>query len=301
MLIGKLVKDHISDIFRYCETQDRDELFNLMNKEYSKKVFGINFPFCKEVSSIMKDDEYIRFWKADYVVRNKTLRVSSQWVIGSKDIFLDYLLSKSIISREKFEYYQNIVKKKPVEEKNTNIKKTKKDSISSDLESYYLSETELPNKTNARESILSNFNSDIRQEAKEMSRNYELLYCLEKSMRNYVLEIMADKYGFDWWDKKVNFDIKKKVDFNRKNELNTGHTQLSDNEIDYTTFGDLRQIVESNWSDFSDLFKNKFAFNRIMYTLNQLRGPLAHSNYLTEDEVTRLHLTIKDWFRLVEK
>jgi len=84
MLIGKLVKEHISKIFDYCETQNPDELFNLMNKEYSKRVFNINFPFCKEIKLIEDDGEYVRFWKKDYQVRNKNLRVCSQWVIGSK-------------------------------------------------------------------------------------------------------------------------------------------------------------------------------------------------------------------------
>ena len=40
MLIGKLVKEHIIKIFEYCENQDRDELFNLMNDEYSKRMFA---------------------------------------------------------------------------------------------------------------------------------------------------------------------------------------------------------------------------------------------------------------------
>lgn len=127
-----------------------------------------------------------------------------------------------------------------------------------------------------REAILSKFDKEIRFEAAEMSQNYEMLYSLEKSIRNLVLEVMANKYGFEWWEKKVKFEIKEKVIYNRQNELNTGHTQLSENEIDYTTFGDLRQIIESNWGDFSGLLKNKFVFNRIMYTLNQLRGPLTH-------------------------
>lgn len=71
MIIGKLVKDNILRIYHYCETQDKDELFNLMNKEYSKRIFNINFPFCKEVDLILKDDEYDRFWKTDYEIRGK--------------------------------------------------------------------------------------------------------------------------------------------------------------------------------------------------------------------------------------
>lgn len=301
MLIGALVKDYIQKIFEYCETEDRDELYNLMNIEYSKRIFNINFPFCKEVKMILEDDEYVRFWKKDFEVRNKTLRVSSQWVIGSKDMFLDYLLSKSIITDNEFFHFQKNVQKKPAEVKQQISNKTNGDQDYSSKVNDSFNDVNNKKEGERKDNLLFKFDKKIREEAVTMSNHYEILYCLEKTMRNIVIEVMGDKYGFEWWNKSVSNEIKKKVDYNRQNESNTGHTQLSENEIDYTTFGDLRQIIEFNWDYFSNMFKNKFAFRRIMFTLNQLRGTVAHSNYLTEDEVTRLNLTVKDWFRLIEK
>jgi hypothetical protein len=35
-------------------------------------------------------------------------------------------------------------------------------------------------------------------------------------------------------------------------------------------------------------------------SLNMLRSPIAHSSRLARDEVTRLELAIKDWYRLME-
>jgi hypothetical protein len=37
-----------------------------------------------------------------------------------------------------------------------------------------------------------------------------------------------------------------------------------------------------------------------MANLNMLRGPIAHCSPLAEDEVLRLQLTVRDWFRLGE-
>ena len=37
-----------------------------------------------------------------------------------------------------------------------------------------------------------------------------------------------------------------------------------------------------------------------MTSLNMLRGPIAHCCPLADDEVLRLQLTVKDWFRLME-
>lgn len=144
------------------------------------------------------------------------------------------------------------------------------------------------------------FSSDFRKEAKEMAEHYEVFYCLERSIRTLVVQLMQEKYGDNWWNEKVNPAIVTNVDNNIKREEESGFTQRSELKIDYTTFGELGQIVSSNWDAFSDLFKNSRAFQKIMTSLNLLRGPIAHCCPLAEDEVKRLEITVKDWFRLME-
>lgn len=141
----------------------------------------------------------------------------------------------------------------------------------------------------------------FRKEAKEMSRHYEVFYCLEKSIRSLVVQLMFEKYGGNWWVEKVDEEIKKNVEKNIQREEDSGFTIRSEEKIDYTTFGELTQIVTKNWQAFENLFKSgQRAFQRITNNLNQLRGPIAHCCPLAEDEVVRLDLTVKDWFRLME-
>ena len=90
MKIGKLVQGHIKEIFKYCEITDHEELVNLTNAEYSKNIFGINFPFCLESSQISKEFSK-RFYTTHYVVRGVSYRVCSQWFMQSKPQFLAYL------------------------------------------------------------------------------------------------------------------------------------------------------------------------------------------------------------------
>lgn len=144
------------------------------------------------------------------------------------------------------------------------------------------------------------FDSVFRKEAGEMSRHYEVFYCLERSIRSLVVQLMKEKYKDNWWEERVNEEIKKNVDLNIKRELESGFTERSENKIDYTTFGELTVIVQENFEAFNDLFKNPKAFSKIMTSLNQLRGPMAHCCPLAEDEVVRLNLAVKDWFRLME-
>ncbi|WP_074410337.1 Swt1 family HEPN domain-containing protein [Aquimarina megaterium] len=145
------------------------------------------------------------------------------------------------------------------------------------------------------------FAADFRKEAKSMAEHYEVFYCLEKSIRGLILEQMSDKYGTTWWDTEVKEAIRLNVDKNMKREEDSGFTIRSDEKIDYTTFGELSQIVTNNWVAFEELFKRgQRSFQKIMTSLNQLRGPIAHCSPLAEDEVVRLELTVKDWFRLME-
>lgn len=66
------------------------------------------------------------------------------------------------------------------------------------------------------------------------------------------------------------------------------------------TFGHLGDIIRHNWALFGGILSNQKAMGRVMYSLNNLRGPIAHCGMLAEDEVDRLRLTVKDWFRVLE-
>ncbi len=158
----------------------------------------------------------------------------------------------------------------------------------------------VPVQTKRREYYLQ-FDSNFRLEAKSMAEHYEVFYCLERSIRSLVVQLMFEKFGENWWDERVDEEIRKNVDKNIHREEDSGFTIRSEEKIDYTTFGELTQIVTKNWPAFESLFKRgQRAFQRITNNLNQLRGPIAHCCALADDEVVRLELTVKDWFRLME-
>ncbi len=99
MKIGQLVKSHIKKILHYCDTVDHDELPRLTDTKYSKKTFDIDFPFCTEISQIPSDKSK-RYWTTSYLVRGKTVRVSSQWFDKSTNKFSQYVIKLGIISKE---------------------------------------------------------------------------------------------------------------------------------------------------------------------------------------------------------
>ena len=133
-----------------------------------------------------------------------------------------------------------------------------------------------------------------------MGEHYELFYCLETSIRKLVADTLESAHGETWWDTCVPNAIKTNVQSNIQREIDSGVTPRSDEEIDFTTFGELGEIVKNKWENFDTIFTSPKAFSKIMTSLNQLRGPIAHCCPLAEDEIVRLQLTMRDWFRLME-
>jgi hypothetical protein len=61
-----------------------------------------------------------------------------------------------------------------------------------------------------------------------------------------------------------------------------------------------QQVCEAWWGLFSDTFSDIKAVESVLARLNTLRAPIAHCSMLGEDEVLRLRLSLRDWFRLME-
>ncbi|MDF0497729.1 Swt1 family HEPN domain-containing protein [Bradyrhizobium yuanmingense] len=142
------------------------------------------------------------------------------------------------------------------------------------------------------------FSEKLRQEAEDMARHYVIFYCLENSIRDLVTERLRELHGEDWWEKAVvPQTVRDNCKKNRERELGMGFTPRSEAMIDYSTFGELGEILNANKETFGDMLRDLKAVQRIFTNLNTLRGPIAHCKPLAEDEVLRLHLGLRDWFR----
>ena len=145
------------------------------------------------------------------------------------------------------------------------------------------------------------FDQLIRTEASQMSNHYRTFYCLEKTIRKLISESLEQRHGANWWDKdcipeKIHTDVANRM----QREIDSAITIRSEDHIDFTTFGELSEIIKNNWEVFGGMFNSRRAVERVLTNLNLLRGPIAHCSSLAEDEVIRLELSLRDWFRLME-
>jgi hypothetical protein len=148
--------------------------------------------------------------------------------------------------------------------------------------------------------FIKQFELSNRTNAAKMAQYYQIFYMLENDMRRLIVETLETAHGADWWNARVSDAVKQEVTKNKNREVQAGVSLRSDDEIDYTTFGQLGDIIRENWADFAGMLSNQSAVARVFSALNMLRGTIAHCGVLAEDEVDRLILGIRDWFRVLE-
>lgn len=152
-------------------------------------------------------------------------------------------------------------------------------------------------KTHDVPDIRLRFGLEIRRDLEIMARYYAIFYCIERQTREIVRDRLSEKLGVEWWIKGVNEKIRQEVASRIAKELEAGIALRSTEQIEYTTFGELAQIIDANWELFSDTFKNKKATNKALSQLNLLRGPIAHNSTFVESEGQRFNIVIEDWLR----
>lgn len=151
-------------------------------------------------------------------------------------------------------------------------------------------------------SYLSQIDYTITQDAKRMGDFYEVFFALENDIRNLVEETLEAGFGSEWWTSCVPQHVRENAQRNIDREASEGLPPRSTRNIEYTTFGELSDIVREKWDSFSGLFSSvsKNRVLRVLSRLNQARGPIAHCNFLPEEEAVRLKLAIRDWYKLME-
>ncbi|MEZ6005385.1 MAG: Swt1 family HEPN domain-containing protein [Planctomycetota bacterium] len=141
----------------------------------------------------------------------------------------------------------------------------------------------------------------VRAEAARMAPLYEVFYALEKTIRGVITSLLLDAEGANWWTSaRVPPHIQNEVKNRIQKEIDRGTTPRSGEPIDFTTFGELGDLITKNWEIFGSLFSSQKAVQKVLGSLNTLRAPIAHCSPLAEDEVVRLRLSVRDWFRLME-
>lgn len=148
--------------------------------------------------------------------------------------------------------------------------------------------------------VEADFSPTVWNNANNMSSVYQAIFCIENTLRSFIVERMSERHGLSWWDESVPSNIKKAVEKLKKEELkNKFFSSRSDSEIGYTMLGNLGQIIINSWDDFSDIIPSQAWLTSRMDDLEMARNIVMHTGVLPQIEIDRIASIVRDLLRQI--
>ncbi len=143
---------------------------------------------------------------------------------------------------------------------------------------------------------VEDFSPQIRFHALQMQQVYVGFFCLENAVRELIQQRLSERHGVNWWIQKVPKKIQENVAVLRAKEARNKYlSPRSVEDVGYTFFGNLGQIIISNWDDFADLFPDQAWINSRFNDLEMCRNIIMHTNILPQAEIERIDQIVRDW------
>lgn len=146
--------------------------------------------------------------------------------------------------------------------------------------------------------VYNDFSPIVWQQGIQMSSIYTLLFCIENTLRNFIVERLAEQKGLNWWEDYVPKKIKDAAEkLKASEEKNKYHSTRGDSLIYYTLLNNLAQIIINNWDEFSDIIPNQAWIVSRMDDLAMCRNVVMHTGVLPQYEIERIESIARDFIR----
>ena len=149
--------------------------------------------------------------------------------------------------------------------------------------------------------VLSEFTMEARTKASRMGRIYELLYCLENSMRELIERTLKEvpELKESWTDGIKEGILKEARRRESQDEDTRWHGPRGQSVLNYLDFPQLGEIILDRWEDFQDLLGDRRWVEEYFREMNPTRRALAHTGDLREFDVERMEMRVREWLRVV--
>ena len=136
--------------------------------------------------------------------------------------------------------------------------------------------------------------------AKLMATVYTAIAAFENTVRQFVIKVLLEHKGENWWEESVSEKIRKTAESRKKEEEKIRwHTPRGDSMINYTEFGDLASIMLQNNELFEVHIVSIEWARQIFQTLERSRNVIMHSGELGRRDIERIGTNIRDWISQV--
>lgn len=141
---------------------------------------------------------------------------------------------------------------------------------------------------------------ELVENAKSMATVYTAIAAFENSVRRFVVKVLMENKGENWWEEGVSEKIRKFAESRKKEEEKIRwHTRKGESMINYTEFGDLVSIMSQNIDLFEDYIISIDWARQIIQTIERSRNVIMHSGELGRKDIERIGTNIRDWINQV--
>jgi hypothetical protein len=153
----------------------------------------------------------------------------------------------------------------------------------------------------AQRQVLEDFSFEARLEARRMGAVYELLYCLENSIRELIESTLIETLGPDlWWQDGVPEKIRTGAEKRASDDARAPwHSARGTSLLAYVDFPQYGEIIGARWDDFADLLGDSRWVENYFAEMNRSRRALAHTGSLSEHDVEWMEMRVKQWLMVV--
>jgi hypothetical protein len=149
-------------------------------------------------------------------------------------------------------------------------------------------------------SVLDAFDMEFRVKAGRMGRIYELLYCLENSMRELIERTFKEVEEFSDWTEGIETNALKGARKREKEDQEAPwHGPRGGSILSYMDFPQLGDVILDQWERFEDLFGDRRWVENYFREMNPARRALAHTGDLTAFDVERMEMRVREWLMVV--
>lgn len=135
---------------------------------------------------------------------------------------------------------------------------------------------------------------------KVMATVYTAIAAFENMVRQFVVKILMENKGENWWTECVSDKIRKSADSRKAEEDKIKwHTHRGTSMINYVDFADLANIMGQNYDLFEVHIVSLEWAKQIFTTLEKSRNVIMHSGELGERDIERIGINIRDWISQV--
>jgi len=129
---------------------------------------------------------------------------------------------------------------------------------------------------------------------------YTAIAAFENSVRALVSKTLIERFKEEWWEKGVTQNIRDRAQKRMEDERTAKwHAQRGQDPLNYTTFGDLKNVMQNNWDAFEDLIGSLQWAAGIFDVIERSRNVIMHSGTLEPEDIERLGVNIRDWVKQV--